>query len=40
MILKALPSLSEDTQQRLVSELEISGVVSVEDLKYVQQVDT
>ena len=38
-MLKALPSLSEDTQDRLISTLESSGVESVEDLKYVQQED-
>ncbi|KAJ8280597.1 hypothetical protein GJAV_G00056690 [Gymnothorax javanicus] len=39
IILKALPNLSEDTQNQLITALEISGVESTEDLKYVQQDD-
>lgn len=39
IILKALPSLSEDTQQQVITALESSGVESIEDLKYVQQDD-
>ncbi|CAJ1062884.1 uncharacterized protein LOC117823392 [Xyrichtys novacula] len=39
IILKVLPSLSEDTQQRVISELQTMGVETVEDLKYVKQDD-
>lgn len=39
IILKALPNLSEDTQNQLITALEISGVESIEDLKYVEQDD-
>uniref|UniRef100_A0A3P8RVF0 Uncharacterized protein n=1 Tax=Amphiprion percula TaxID=161767 RepID=A0A3P8RVF0_AMPPE len=39
IILKTLPSLSEDTQLQIISVLESSGVESVEDLKYVEQDD-
>uniref|UniRef100_A0A3Q1GJG9 Uncharacterized protein n=1 Tax=Acanthochromis polyacanthus TaxID=80966 RepID=A0A3Q1GJG9_9TELE len=39
IILRALPSLSEEIQQKLVSTLESSGVECVDDLKYVQQED-
>lgn len=39
VILKALPNLSEDTQKQIIAALEISGVESTEDLKYVQQDD-
>ncbi|XP_058477704.1 uncharacterized protein LOC131448912 [Solea solea] len=37
IILKTLPNLSEDTQKQIITALEISGVESTEDLKYVQQ---
>lgn len=39
IILKALPNLSEDTQKQIITALEISGLESTEDLKYVQQDD-
>lgn len=39
IILKALPNLSEDTQKQMITALEISGLESTEDLKYVQQDD-
>nr|XP_023696093.1 uncharacterized protein LOC111858502 [Paramormyrops kingsleyae] len=39
IIFKALPSLSEDTRQQIITTLERSGVESIEDLKYVQQDD-
>lgn len=39
IILKALPNLSEDTQNQVITALEISGVESIEDLTYVQQDD-
>lgn len=39
IILKTLPSLTEDIQKRVITALESSGVESVEDLKYVQQDD-
>lgn len=39
IILKALPNLSEYTQQQVITALESSGVESIEDLKYVQQDD-
>lgn len=39
IILKALPGLCEETQEKLVSTFVISGVESAEDLKYVQQED-
>uniref|UniRef100_A0A8P4K3W5 Sterile alpha motif domain-containing protein 3 n=1 Tax=Dicentrarchus labrax TaxID=13489 RepID=A0A8P4K3W5_DICLA len=39
IILKTLPNLSEDTQKQIITALEISGVESTEDLKYVQQDD-
>lgn len=39
IIFKALPRLSKDTQESLVSTLQSSGVESIEDLKYVQQED-
>ncbi|XP_034554468.1 uncharacterized protein LOC117823392 [Notolabrus celidotus] len=37
IILKALPGLSEDTQQQVISTLQTLGVESLEDLKYVRQ---
>lgn len=39
IILKALPRLSDETQQQIIAALESSGVESKEDLKYVQQDD-
>ncbi|MED6233420.1 hypothetical protein ATANTOWER_011599 [Ataeniobius toweri] len=39
IIPKAFPSLCEDTQEKLVSTLVISGVESAEDLQYIQQED-
>ncbi|KAK0134680.1 THAP domain-containing protein 1 [Merluccius polli] len=39
IILKALTSLSEDTQQQIITALVSSGVESIEDLKYVRQDD-
>lgn len=39
IILKALPNLSEDTQNQLITAIEILGVKSIEDLKYVEQDD-
>uniref|UniRef100_A0A3B3VFV9 C2H2-type domain-containing protein n=1 Tax=Poecilia latipinna TaxID=48699 RepID=A0A3B3VFV9_9TELE len=39
IILKALPNLCKDTQEKLVSTLVTSGVESAEDLKYIQQED-
>lgn len=39
IIHKTLPNLSEDTQKQIITALEISGVESTEDLKYVQQDD-
>ncbi|XP_069395202.1 uncharacterized protein [Paralichthys olivaceus] len=39
IILKTLPNLSEDTKKQIITALEISGVESTEDLKYVQQDD-
>uniref|UniRef100_A0A3P9A0A1 Uncharacterized protein n=1 Tax=Esox lucius TaxID=8010 RepID=A0A3P9A0A1_ESOLU len=38
IILKNLPNLSEDTQKQIITALEISGVESTEDFKYVQQI--
>lgn len=37
IILKTLPSFSEETQKQIITALEISGVEPTEDLKYVQQ---
>ncbi|KAL1271123.1 hypothetical protein QQF64_030139 [Cirrhinus molitorella] len=39
IILKTLPSLTEDIQIRVITALESSGVESKDDLKYVQQDD-
>ncbi len=39
IILQALPSLSSDILQQIVSSLQSSGLQCKEDLKYVQQED-
>ncbi|KAK7896164.1 hypothetical protein WMY93_021489 [Mugilogobius chulae] len=39
IIQRALPTSSEETQERIIEQLVISGVDSIDDLKYLQQED-
>lgn len=39
IILRALPSLTEEIREHVITSLERSGVESIEDLVYVQQED-
>lgn len=39
VISKALPHITEETQWKIITKLQSSGLESKEDLKYVQQED-